>query len=1050
MGDSNTRTRSVKWLQFVVLNPDEIKALSVTEPVSIEVNGETMRLPDGITRVSLYENNERVYGGVNDPRLGTTRAYDECRTCFCRYSSTGINDCPGHFGHIKLSKPVYHLGYMDYILKVLRCVCFSCSKLKVQKKTDVEFVRAQRAVGRRRLERMHHLCRGKKKCVSCGAVQPAFRKSGKLTIVREYDDKAEGTVVGAGEQVMPVKPEQALRLLKAIPEDEKIALGFDPDVVKPEWMIITVLPVAPPHVRPSVGMDGGTCEDDLTHAYVEVVKANELLRRTMRERTEVECADIEEILQNRICQIFDNEIEGIPQATQRNGRALKAIRARLKGKEGRIRQNLMGKRVDFSARTVITADPNLGIEQVGVPRSIARTLTVPEKVTHFNIEKLQRLVENGPENHPGAWYIIQDDGTRKNLTYAGNENDVRLAVGWTVERHLQDGDVVLFNRQPSLHKMSIMAHRAKVLDWSTFRLNLSCTSPYNADFDGDEMNLHVPQSLTARAEAEELMLTPNLVVSPQSNKPVMGIVQDSLLATQRMTKRDTFIDRPLLMQIVMWLEDWDGSLPTPAILKPEPLWTGKQVFSMFCPNIFFKGKSKTHRPNSVFNHLDTEVLIRNGQLLSGIMDKKSMGTSANGLMHVTWLEKGADAARRLLNETQKIVNCWLVNNTFSIGAKDTVGDRNTILGITNTIIAAKEKVRVQVVAGQRGELRGQPGKTMMEAFENGVNRILNSAGGDVGKQAEGSLTESNSVKAMVSAGSKGGPANISNIIACVGQQNVNGQRIPYGFVQRTLPHFSKDDLGPESRGFVENSYLRGLSPQEFFFHAMGGREGLIDTAIKTASTGYLQRRLVKSMESLMTRYDGTLRTDQGHVVQFLYGEDAMDGVWIEKQDVPLLTMNARKFERKYVMDLNDEQGLREFLSESVLEEVMSEQRMNLRVQHTNEVKQLREDQAMLREIASCRSLNRTAKEAFDERMHIPVNLTRLIKNAQVQFQVNARSPRTCPRWTRCPSWTTSATSSCSSAARTRSARRRSTTRRCSSRSSCAARSRRSACSRSTA
>jgi len=987
------RARPVKWLQFNVLDPNEIMALSVTQATNLDINGIPVSVPDGITQVALYENNERKYGGVNDPRMGTTNVFDVCKQCFCSYSSSGVDDCPGHFGHIKLAKSVFHIGYMEYVLKVLRCICFSCSSLLVPDRKDTLFIAAQRAKGRRRLDRMHKLCMSQKQC-KCGFKQPRFIKGGKLKITVDWPDREVGAdVVGGGDQGAAVKPNKAYELFSKISEEDCRALGFDPSVVRPEWMIITVLPVAPPHVRPSVGMEEGLCEDDLTHSYVEVVKTNNTLRRMMLDSTEVEYAEVEEVLQNRICQIFDNEIAGIPQATQRrSGRPLKAIRARLKGKEGRIRQNLMGKRVDFSARTVITADPNLGIDQVGVPRSIARTLTFPEKVTHFNIERLQKLVDNGPHQHPGAWFIIQDDAaqTRKNLNYVGSEKDTRLSVGWTVERHVQDDDIVVFNRQPSLHKMSIMAHRVKVLDWSTFRLNLTCTSPYNADFDGDEMNLHVPQCLTAKAELQELMLTPKLVVSPQSNKPVMGIVQDSLLASQRMTKKDTFIDRPLLMNIIMWLEDWNGIIPAPAILKPEPLWTGKQVFSMFCPDISYEGRSKTHSKTAVFNSYDSEVIIRDGKLLCGIMDKKAMGTAANGLVHTTWLERGPDEARKFLNETQKIVNHWIVNNSFSIGAKDTVGDAETIQRITETMMDAKQKVKVQVQKGQRGDLKGQPGKTMMESFEMGVNKVLNGAGNSVGKRAEQSLTETNSVKAMVSAGSKGSSSNISQIIACVGQQNVNGQRIPYGFIQRTLPHFSKDDLGPESRGFVENSYLRGLSPQEFFFHAMGGRVGLIDTAVKTASTGYLQRRLVKSMESLMTKYDGTMRTDQGAVVQFLYGEDGNDGTFVEKQKVDLLTMNRKKFERYYKIDLKDEAELLEYLDEDVVRDAMNS--TSLQMQLSEELKQLKEDQRLLRETAACRGANRFSPDCYNEKMHIPVNLQRLIKGVQRKLKVDVKKP----------------------------------------------------------
>jgi DNA-directed RNA polymerase II subunit RPB1 len=303
------------------------------------------------------------------------------------------------------------------------------------------------------------------------------------------------------------------------------ALGLDVTHARPEWMMVQVLPVPPPHVRPSVHAGGATSEDDLTHQLVNVIKANLALKQAIiNGEPNIIVEQFEQSLQHNVAAFMDNELRGFPQVTQRSGRPLKTIAQRLKGKEGRIRGNLMGKRVDFSARTVITADPNLGVEQVGVPRSVAMNLTVPERVTAFNMAELSALVANGPMTHPGAKHIIRSDGTRIDLRYVKNKSDLLLAQGWIVERHLRDGDVVLFNRQPSLHKMSIMGHRAKVLDWSTFRLNLSCTAPYNADFDGDEMNLHVPQSLPARAEAELMMLSPRVIVSGQSNRPVMGII----------------------------------------------------------------------------------------------------------------------------------------------------------------------------------------------------------------------------------------------------------------------------------------------------------------------------------------------------------------------------------------------------------------------------------------------------------------------------------------------------------------------------------------------
>ena len=879
-------------IQFGVLGPDDVRQLSVTTKATLTND---RQVSAGITKYETHVNGLPNYGGVNDPRMGSLQD----------------KDSPGHFGHIELARPVFHIGFMKEALSVLRSVCFHCSALRVSR-DDLKFKMAQRLKnGQMRLQAMHEICRNKKRCAfgdaeemqrsvdeldlglarrgdadeetsrgGCGGMQPTFVKKG-LKIEVEFP----ASEALAGDRKRQLSALEVYNVFKNISDADVRALGLDPKWARPEWLLVKVLPVPPLHVRPSVALDGmSRSEDDITHQLVNIVKANLTLENCIRtgESSHI-IAEFEQLLQYKVAALFDNEQTSMPQETQRSGKPLKTIRQRLKGKEGRIRGNLMGKRVDFSARTVITADPNLSIDQVGVPRSIALNLTVPTRVTPFNIQEMHELVARGPETHPGAKYVIRSDGNRIDLRYVKNKNDLVLEHGWTVERHLRDDDLIIFNRQPSLHKMSIMGHRVKVLDWSTFRLNLSVTSPYNADFDGDEMNLHVPQSLTARAEVQELMMVPKNIVSPQSNKPVMGIVQDSLLAAARMTKRDVFFERDLLFNLLMWVENWDGRVPAPAILKPKQLWSGKQIFSIICPEVNYEATGNTHpKDKSVANTLngfDSRVLIHQGTLLQGIVDKKSLGTSGNSLIHVSWLERGWDITRIFMNQIQQVVNYWLLNNSFSIGVADTVADQPTMRTIEQTIDEAKSKVKDLVQQGQRGELEAQPGRTMIESFEQMVNRVLNQARQKAGLNVQETIDETNNVKAMVMAGSKGSDINISQIIAIVGQQNVEGKRIPYGFRRRTLPHFAKDDLGPESRGFVENSYLRGLSPQEFFFHAMGGREGLIDTAVKTSQTGYLQRRLVKAMESVMCQYDGTVRNSQGNVVQFLYGEDGMDAVW---------------------------------------------------------------------------------------------------------------------------------------------------------------------------
>jgi len=371
-------------------------------------------------------------------------------------------------------------------------------------------------------------------------------------------------------------------VLQKVSDDDCVLLGMNPQVGRPDWAIIRNLAVAPPPVRPSVAMSATSrSEDDLTYAYQQVLKMNILLREQIdKGANQTIINELRVSLQYFVATLMDNQIAGQPVQRHKSGKQIKSIRARLKGKEGRLRGNLMGKRVDFSARTVITPDPNLALDQLGVPISVATGLTIPETVTSQNIEVLRRLVENGPNQWPGAKYIIRHDDRQIDLSLLRNRSDIHLEIGYKVERHLQDGDYVLFNRQPSLHKMSIMGHRVKVLPFSTFRLNLSVTTPYNADFDGDEMNMHVPQSFETTAEIKEIMSVPKQIISPQSNRPVMGIVQDSLLGSLLITSRETFIEREIAMQLCMWIPDYstDGqlfTLPTPAILKPKPLWTGK-------------------------------------------------------------------------------------------------------------------------------------------------------------------------------------------------------------------------------------------------------------------------------------------------------------------------------------------------------------------------------------------------------------------------------------------------------------------------------------------
>eukprot|EP01127_Copromyxa_protea_P014602 TRINITY_DN4101_c0_g1_i1.p1 TRINITY_DN4101_c0_g1~~TRINITY_DN4101_c0_g1_i1.p1 ORF type:complete len:1066 (+),score=189.66 TRINITY_DN4101_c0_g1_i1:92-3289(+) len=971
--------KKVKHVQFSLFSPEEIKRMSVCK----------------VEHPVTFEAGKPKEGGLADLRMGAAGRDYRCATC-----ESDAEECPGHFGHIELVKPMFHYFYLSTVVKILRCVCFHCGKLKTDLNNE-RFESAMKLPPEERLEEVYSLCKDIKICDEgteppksdepptrnwiphggCGQEQPKISRDGLSMRIQFQSKPGEGMVDTGGD----LSPSKVYDIFKQVSAQDCISLGLDPNFARPDWMIITVLAVPPPPVRPTIIMGAKKNEDDLTYKLVDIVKVNNQLKQQEENAAPAHVIrEFTSLLQYHIATYFNNEIPGLPASTQRSGRPLKSICQRLKGKEGRVRGNLMGKRVDFSARSVITPDPNLSVDEVGVPRSIARNMTFPEIVTPYNLKEMQELVANGPDQLPGALYVVREDGTRDNLKFVPDRSDIHLSYGDRVERHLKDGDYIIFNRQPSLHKMSMMGHRIRIMPWSTFRLNLSVTTPYNADFDGDEMNLHVPQNMETRAEVRELMMVPKQIVSPQSNSPVIGLVQDSLLACALFTYRDCFLDKKRTMNLLMWIPSFDGTLPTPAILKPEPLWTGKQLFSMILPDVNYSNQPKKGKEPRWLSPSDSEVLIERGVILCGVLNKSTVGRSEGGLVHIIWTEYGSEAAKFFLNQAQQLVNNWLVERGYTIGVGDTIADSDTNKRITDILASARKDVNELISSLHHNQLEVKSGMTLVETFEHDVNVVLNTAITKAGNEARTSISRENNIKTMVNAGSKGSALNIAQMIACVGQQNVEGRRIPFGFRQRTLPHFPKDDYTVESRGFVENSYLRGLTPQEFFFHAMGGREGIIDTAVKTSETGYIQRRLVKAMEDVMVHYDGTVRNSLGEVIQFVYGEDGMDALHIEKQKLKCHDKSDEALRNAFEYNFGKPNlGLADgVLEPELLDQIKNDPHAQEILQE--EFKQIWRDRAQLREEIF------PGNDTF--KWPLPVNIMRLITNAKSIFKIDPYAP----------------------------------------------------------
>lgn len=456
----------IRGIRFCVLSPDEIRRMSVAE----------------IFKTDTYVGNEPVVNGLFDPRMGVLDHNKVCQTCEEKNTF-----CPGHFGHIHLAKPVFYIQFFDIVKKLLKCVCFRCSKLLVNAESDqVKAILSKKYTRQKRWELLYKLCSKVKRCGQetmdgCGAKQPdKIYREPIVKIIMEWKDLGDD----AKKQVM--NAEEVLRILKRISDYDAEVLGFSRKHNRPEWMICTVFPVCPPAVRPSVRTDTGQrSEDDLTHKLCDIVKSNNALKMKIEKGASKEQVDIAaQVLQYHVATFIDNKIPGINPAQQRTGRLLKSLTERLKSKDGRIRGNLMGKRVDFSARSVITPDPSISIDELGVPIKIAMNLTFPEIVNQYNRERLTQFVINGPDKYPGAKFIRKGQWT-KALKNMANRESIVLEDGDVVDRHLIDGDVVLFNRQPSLHKYSMLCHRVKVMPYNTFRLNVCVCSAYNADFDGD-------------------------------------------------------------------------------------------------------------------------------------------------------------------------------------------------------------------------------------------------------------------------------------------------------------------------------------------------------------------------------------------------------------------------------------------------------------------------------------------------------------------------------------------------------------------------------------
>jgi DNA-directed RNA polymerase II subunit RPB1 len=774
--------------------------------------------------VLKIENNEDIESKFLGPSKGET-----CITCYASYDI-----CPGHFGHIELEYPIFNIFFFKHLVRILQTICLHC--LRITKKND-------------------------KFCKKCTAAIPKITNlKCALAIKINYDDKQriKSKIIPFSSRTHLI-PTDVLSIISRIESQSTILSNDNSEIylrdlspgdrikmtnipINVKNMIIDVLPVLPITARPNIDIGTSTgIRSKLTVGYREILTCNKKLQNARKNNEPFHIiANKINNLQFHVQRIMDEstaeKTKKIVQLDENKYTELpKTFRERICSKEGRIRKNIMGKRVNFTARTVATGDAMLNVDQIGIPPSIATSLTFPENVNRYNKKILIDLIENGKTN-----FIIKENGEQIDLNCRITRPTYQIDIGDIVERQMRDDDLIVVNRQPSLHRGSMFALKVKILPGSTIRMNLSNTTPLNLDFDGDELNLHFPQSYLAVAELSELLMIQHLAVNPQNESPMFALVQDSLLGIYKMTRKDAFLTKDQYMQLMMYCDEEYPEISIPSIMVPNKkklgeytgYWSGKQIVTQILPE--------------TFKYKCGDVLIQNGELLDGCLTKQHVGTSYHSI--ITYLTRYYSADRMIifLNEIQKIITQYLHFVGFSIGIGDCFinekVNKKKIKVLTNL---PKELPKLEKAFKYPESITTKMIKEhwSYDKFEMKSQIHLTKVRDEVSRSIVDNVDDSNAFMQMANAGSKGSLLNVTQVTGMVGQQQIYGGRVEDEFEDRCFPHFKKYDRQPIACGFISRSYLDGLSPIEFFNHAKSGRIGILGTTITTKESGYFGKYL---------------------------------------------------------------------------------------------------------------------------------------------------------------------------------------------------------------
>ncbi|KAI4292943.1 DNA-directed RNA polymerase I subunit RPA1, partial [Pancytospora philotis] len=885
------RTYEPRVLALDWYSPKDVVKVSeceVTTPVSFDAFGHAV--PDG-----LY-----------DPRMGPVERDTPCATC--RLSDLR---CPGHFGHIKLSRCVLNPVLYNAVFALLKSMCHKCLCFKVTDHerlvaytrlralqrgvvlTDADAFVKNKAVeeleaainrmegdGTAKEDVRYEIAgeffkrySGKVKCPRCNAKSPRLTKGNNMRVLIQPS---------GSDTVDYLTPEDIRKLVDSLYSNEGVLLEEIFRSTDYERFFIEVLPVIPNRFRPPRFVDGKVLENSV----------NTQLARIMQYSISVEAeARFWPDLQAFVLFYFDS--------AKAPGSAF-GLKQILEKKEGLFRKNIMGKRVNYAARTVISPDPNLHTREIGVPLVFASKLTFPERVTAYNVDRLRKMVQSGTE-YPGCAFV-ESDGALVDMSHisSGARYAIARQLGSgnkVVWRHLLDGDHVLVNRQPTLHAVGLMAHTVKVLrNEKTLRMHYVNCKPYNADFDGDEMNIHFPQSVQALVECRDVAHNDHNYFVPASGKPIRGLEQDHVVAAAALSMKDSFFTRDEYFAVAFSGAKRPGKrlyVARPCIMSPVELYSGKQVISTVLQNlgvrINYDGKTKltytdeaaaesgAYGSMRLFEEdCEAQLRIRNGFVVSGTLDKSSVGATSFSVVHACGEVYGYPFCNDLLTAVSRMVNAYITAKGFTVRFDDLLmsrradAQRHEIFQQSN---AAAQAEMQALIGGQEvlDEAKLALCDSKMINFMNGsTSRVVALLSHGLYKKFP-----YNNMGNIVATGAKGSIVNFSQIACSLGQQELEGRRVPFMASAKTLPCFRRLETAPAAGGYVFERFLTGINPATFYFHCMAGREGLIDTAVKTANSGYLQRCLIKHLEGIKVEYDGSVRAD-GSVIQYKYGDDGLD------------------------------------------------------------------------------------------------------------------------------------------------------------------------------